>query len=218
MTLQIRSRGTAAQQARYRQEIERVLLRVRPTRTGTILLGHIERSPHRVTIVPYTDGDINAEAVPGSWRASGTVGRGRSAAGTGSRVRYSVRMSTMPPNWPQGNPGEVLVHELAHALRQITGTERYRARGSQDLLPMASFENVEEFFAAMVASVYSSELRLPPLGNHGQWVLRDPDVLNHPPFSTRIRDFRVRMRAFCTEMAGIPPAVATFNPFRDVPP
>lgn len=134
MTLQIRSRGTAAQQARYRLEIEGVLGQIRPTRTGTIVLEHIERSPHRVTIVPYTDGDRNAEAVPGNWRASGTVGRGRPAAGTGSRVRFSLRMSTMPPNWPQGNPGEVLVHELAHALRQVTGTERYRAGGSGDFL------------------------------------------------------------------------------------
>lgn len=218
MTLHIRSRGTAAQQARYGQEIEGVLGQIRPTRTGTIVLEHIERSPHRVTIVPYTDGDRNAEAVPGNWRASGTVGRGRPAAGTGSRVRFSLRMSAMPPNWPQGNPGEVLVHELAHALRQVTGTERYRAGGSGDLLPMASFENVEEFFAAMVASVYSSELRRPPLGNHGQWRLRDPAVLLRPPYSTRIQDFRVRMRDFCADMAGIPATVATFNPFRDVPP
>ena len=217
MTLQIRSRGTAAQQARYRQEIEDVLAQARITRTGTILLGHIERSPRQVTIEPYTGGGRNAEAVPGNWRAAGTTMRGRPGRGTTSRVGFSVRMSTMPPNWPQGNPGEVLVHELSHALRQITGTERYVAGSSGTALPMASFGDVEEFFAAMVASVYSSELRRPPLGNHGQWVLRDPDVLARPPFSTRIRDFRLSMAAFCGDLARIGADVAPFNPFRDVP-
>jgi hypothetical protein len=122
----------------------------------------------------------------------------------------------MPASWPQGTADEVLVHELAHALRQINGVERYEGRdaaGHPLLLRIVSFGNVEEFFAAMVASVHSSELGRPALGNHGQWPLRDPGVLQHPPYSTRLSEFRVQMPDLTRELAGIP---AAFNPFRDV--
>lgn len=216
MSLRIDSRGTPDQQARYRREVEAVRAQIRRTRTGRILLKHIDHeATHEVVIVPYTDADRNAEAVPGSWAAAGTASATRVARGTTSRVRFSVGRSVMPPNWPQGTADEVLVHELAHALRQITGTQRYR--GGQ-LLRIASFGNVEEFFAAMVASVYSSELGRPPLGNHGQWRLRNPDVLQRKPYSTRLRETRTRMPLFCEEMSRIPPQVAAFNPFRDVRP
>jgi len=125
----------------------------------------------------------------------------------------------MPANWPQGSSNEVLLHELAHALRQINGAERYSrdAAGNRVLLPMASFENVEEFFAVMVASVHSSELGRAALGNHGQWRLRDPNVLQRPPYSTRLRQIWQRMPRFAAGMAAIPVNVAAFNPFRDVP-
>jgi hypothetical protein len=85
------------------------------------------------------------------------------------------------------------------------------------LQPIASFGNVEEFFSAMVASVHSSELGRAALGNHGQWPLRDPAVLQRPPYSTRLREVWTRMPLFAADLAAIPPAVAAFNPFRDVP-
>ncbi len=219
MTLRIDSRGSQEQQNAYRRAIEAVLLNVRRTRTGRIVITYIERSARIVTIVPYTSGGRNAEAVPGSQAASGTFSSERVARGTNSRVRFSVGSSVMPANWPQGSSDEVLVHELSHALRQINGAERYsrNAAGARVLLPIASFENVEEFFAAMVASVHSSELGRAALGNHGQWRLRDPDVLQRPPFSTRLRQIWVRMPQFAADMAAIPANVAAFNPFRDVP-
>lgn len=219
MTLRIASRGSEHQRGTYRHAIEAVLRDVRRTRAGRTVITHLERSPRTATIVPYTDADHNAESVPDSEAASGTFSHDRVAHGTNARVRFSVGRSVMPANWPQGTADEVLVHELTHALRQMSGAERYTrdATGARDLLPMASFENVEEFISAMVASVHSSELGRAPLGNHGQWPLRHAAVLRAPPYSTRLREFWVRMPRFATDMAAIPAVAAPFNPFRDVP-
>lgn len=219
MSLNIRSQGPEPAQNRFRNSVSTVINAARRTRAGSIVISTIEASPMRVFIEPYTDPDRNAEAVPMSELASGSFSRNRIAHGTHSIVRFSPTRSVMPRNWPQGAADEVMVHELAHALRQITGTERYArdAAGRKILLQIASFGNVEEFFAAMVASVHSSELSRPPLANHGQWPLRNPGVLQKAPYSTRLREFWQRMPQFCTRMAAIPESTATFNPFRDVP-
>lgn len=218
MTLDIRSRGTPDQQDRYRRSVAGVVEAVQRTRTGRIVIAHITASPRRVTIEPWTGESGNAEAVPESEVASGSTVPGRTSAGTNTHVRFSADRSAMPPSAPQGSADEVLVHELGHALRQISGAEQYeRVGGGLALLRMASYGNTEEFFAAMVASVHSSELGRAPLANHGRMALRDPGLLQRPPFSTRLRQARARMPGFCAQLAAIPPEMAAFNPFRDVP-
>ncbi|WP_149274990.1 type III secretion system effector protein [Pareuzebyella sediminis] len=218
MSLLIRSRGAANVQARYRASIEQVLRDIRRTNTGRIVIGHIERDRHRVVISPYLEGGApNASATPGSELSGGTFSADRTALGTGSFIAFSVARSVLPANVPQGRADEVLLHEMAHALRQINGVERLVRRGGRiELLQMASFESVEEFFAAMVASVHSSELGRRILGNHGSWPLRNPDVLNRPPYSTRLRQIVARMPNFAGDMARISETVAPFNPFRNV--
>ncbi|MEL0585129.1 MAG: hypothetical protein AAES65_09675 [Candidatus Thiodiazotropha sp. (ex. Lucinoma kazani)] len=218
MPLRIESRGTPEQQVNYRRSIERVLAGVQRTHVGRIVIRHINRSDRTVMIVPYTGRGVNAAAVPGNNAASGTFSRTRVARGTNSRVLFSVDRSVMP-DVPQGTADEVLLHELAHALRQINGVVRWArdTTGARVPLRMASFGSVDEFFAAMVASVHSSELRRPVLGNHGVWELRNPDVLLQRPYSTRLRDFWERMPVIAAEIGAIPANVAAFNPFRDVP-
>lgn len=213
MSLRIVSQGPLALQRRYETQINRVLATVRRTKTGKILLRHIERSDRCVMIEPYTGADHNAFAAPGSELSSGTLSRRSTAAGTNSHLSFSVNRSHLPVAAPQSRADEVLVHELAHALRQMTGTELYRrdATGARVLRSVVSFGTVEEFFSAMVGSVYSSELGLPPLGNHGVWPLRNPRVLEERPYSTYLRSFAERMPRFVADIAEVETG---FNPFR----
>ncbi|WP_452220832.1 M91 family zinc metallopeptidase [Lacinutrix salivirga] len=217
MAIRIRSRGSQPLQQRYEQSIQAVINDIQVTNTGRIVVRHLERSSRRVTISPYlAAGGNNASATPGNELSGGTFTADRIASGTGSKIAFSVERSTMSAHVPQGTADEVLLHEMSHALRQVTGTERLaRVNGTVTLLPMASYENVEEFFAAMVASVHSSELGRALLGNHGSWPLRNPEVLNRPPFSTRLRQICERMPDFTRELAQIPVSVAPFNPFRN---
>jgi len=217
MAIFIHSRGPQRIQDRYRESIERVLRDIELTRTGKIVLKYNRQDRHRVIISPYLDaGGPNAFATAGNFLSSGTFSANRIASGSGSRIEFSVARSTFPENTPQGRADEVLLHELSHSLRTITGTQRLSGRRSTaTFLAMASYETVEEFFAAMVASVHSSELGRAILGNHGRWPLRNPEVLKTPPFSTRMRQICERMPEFAGDMALIPETVAPFNPFRD---
>jgi hypothetical protein len=218
MTLRIANLGTTQQQLTYRRSIEGVLAVVQRTQAGRVVVNHISRSTRTVTIVPYTGGGINAFTRPESRAASGTFSVGRVARGTNSWIEFSPAGSARP-NVPQGRSDEILLHELSHALRQINGLVRWErnAAGQRVPLRMASYGNVEEFFAAMVASVHSSQLGRPALGNNSVWPLRTPNVLQQRPYSTRLREIRQRMPVFVSEIAAIPATIAAFNPFRDAP-
>lgn len=221
--IRIRSGGPPRMRQRYEQAIRGVLAVCGRSATGALLLNTLRNHRRNIIIEPYTDaGANNAEAVPFSEDAAGTFGTDRTAAGTHSIVRFSVERSVMPPHWPQGQSDEVMIHELAHALRQVTGTERYANEPmnannpvNDGFLNMASYGNVEEFFASMVASVHSSELNRRALANHGGMPLRDPQLLNQQPFTTRMNEIRSRppLQEFCRQMAAIH---ADFNPFRDL--
>lgn len=223
MTLEIRSRGTPAQQAAYEGTIRPLLTTIRGTTTGQIVIRMLEGSAHRVRIVPFGRNDYaefgfnNAIAMPMS-NSCGSFGSERTGRGSGSNISFSV--GNLRNRGVQGQNDEVLLHELCHSLRQVSGAQRLRrtAQGGVSLVSMeGGYDNIEEFFAAMVASVYSSERGRRPLGNHNASGLPDPTVLQRPPFSTRLRDFHRRMPEFTRAMAAIPPTTATFNPFRDVP-
>ena len=174
-------------------------------------------------IVPTTRAEAqaggfnNAIANPLNDAGAGTFGGGGAAGGSGSEIQFSTW--NLRNRGIQGRNDEVLMHELCHALRQVYGVERYvrTASGGRDILPMSGgYNNVEEFFAAMVTSVYSSELGRRPLGNTQDASIRDPDRLRNPPFSTRLRDFQRRMPDFVANMQSIPRELARFNPFRYV--
>ena len=222
MTLVIRSIGTPRQQQAYRNTIEPLLAQIRTTRTGRLLLGRLERAPRRVKIVPYgmadrvEEGPNNAIARAMNIRGAHINGAGEAGGGSGVQVHFSVgTLSNRGVGWRND---EVLCHELCHALRMVTGTVDF-ARVSGELVPRAmaaGFDNVEEFFAIMVTSVYSSEVGRAPRGNHGDASIRDPERLQQAPFSTRLRQFQERLPDFVRELRLIGPDAAAFNPFRDV--
>ncbi|MEO8052003.1 MAG: M91 family zinc metallopeptidase [Acidobacteriota bacterium] len=196
---------------------------VRSKGTGGAVLAYIERSGRHVRIRPMlrttavgTAGHTgagwnNAVTTPASWSASGTFSSQRHGAGSDATIEYS------PENLSGHSPGqlhdEILCHELCHALREIYGVELLaRNHGWRPI--GGGFEDVEEFFACSVTSIYSSQWLRPLRGNHDRAGMRDPGQMERPPFSTYIRMFRRQMPQFTNELAQIP---AAFNPFRDLP-
>jgi hypothetical protein len=221
--LQIRSRGTDAQQAAFTAGIQAVLTAIRRTITGRTVIGMLEGSPRRVVIEPFDSSDVgemglNAFAAPGSVDSAGSLHLDRPAAGTGSFIHFTPGLYVTGS--PQGSDDEVLLHELCHSLRQTRGLERYARgpRGGRIYMPMVSYENVEEFFAAMVASVHSSELGRRPLGNHDSAGLPDPAVLSRAPYSTRLAEIARQVPDLHAALRAIDAATAPFNPFRDYVP
>lgn len=215
MAITIRSGGAAAAQTQYRTEVQGVLNEVRRTRTGRLVLSYLNHAAHDVVIEPNlaADGHNNAFERAASHVHGGNTRVGVAARGSRSMVEFSVRR--LRGTGVQFAPHEVLLHELCHSLRTVMGRTRYNGAG--DSFPMAGgFENVEEFFAAMVTSVHSSELGRRALGNHGQWPLPSVDALRRPPFDTRLRNFNTSMPAFTRDIRNIPADIAPFNPFRDV--
>lgn len=220
MHIEIRAYGTPQQERDFHAEISPILARIRASWSGFLVLRRIHDSDRRCRIVPYLGefGANNAFARPFNRLGAGSFSRERRGGGSGSEVHFSP--STRLQNRVQWRNDEVLLHELCHSMRQVMGLQRYRrnATGGVGFVPMASFENIEEFFAAIVTSVYSSEHGRPALGNHGSWPLPDQERLRDRPFSTRLREIGERMPDFVTDMQEIPRTVAAFNPFRDILP
>ncbi len=216
MAINIRSGGPAAGQRRYRDSVQAILVTIRRSQTGRLVMDRLGRAAFDVIVEPNleADGFNNAFEQAASHSHSGNQRLGTSARGTRSLIAYSPRRLT--GRGVQFAFDEVLLHELCHSLRTVYGRIRF-GNAAGDLLPMAGgFDNVEEFFAAMVTSVHSSELGRPALGNHASWRLPSVDLLRKPPFDTRLRQFNVSMPDFCRDLRAIPAAVAPFNPFRDI--
>jgi len=222
MSLEFGGAGAHAVRDEWLSQVRPVVAQIRAQETGRIILADIERSPRVVRIVPFNRDDYhdwgfnNAVTYRGNPSSAGTL-NGSPAAGTGAEVHFSV--GNVNGRGVQMLPDEVLCHELCHAVRCIRGVMDYsvNTHGNRVNQPMSGgFDTVEEFFAAMVTSVYSSQLHRPPLGNHRLAILRDPRLLRRPPYSTRLRDFWRWMRDFLELIAAIPAERARFNPFRDI--
>lgn len=215
MALTIRSGGNTGSQQAYRSSVEAIIRDIRQTRTGRLVLAYLNRASFDVVIEPNLDpgGTNNAFERGASHVHSGNTRLNQAARGTRSMVEFSA--SRIHRKGVQFALHEVLLHELCHSLRTVNGRNRFNSAGN--LLPMTGgFGNVEEFFAAMVTSVHSSELGRPALGNHGTWRLPSVDRLRKAPFDTRLRQFNTSMAGFTADIRRIPASVAPFNPFRDI--
>jgi hypothetical protein len=199
------------------------------SRVGRIVLDGIAAEGRRVRIVPRTPQDHDAETLalhePDA-TLEGEPLRTESGQpvpgphGTGIGSPSTIRFTSQDFTWTTGFAGtrtagvqfdqrEVLLHELSHALRHVTGTQTMR--------PMPDgLDNADEFFAALVTNIYSSERRRPLLRDHGTRILHHPEMwLRSPAHVNAINnDFRRNMREFTTALAAVP---TPFNPFRDLP-
>jgi len=122
-----------------------------------------------------------------------------------ARNNLAAFTGTLPP-LPGEDAAEVLLHELVHSLRQMSG------RGTR--LPMGrGFDTQEEFFAILVTNIYTSER-----GRHRQ--LRadhgTTPLLNPRDWRTD-REFQALIRAVSTSQPSLVNRLARvrapFNPF-----
>jgi hypothetical protein len=182
-------------------------------------------------IQPWTGRAEDAETVPLDWhdatnpgeplrdsrgqrRPGGGFGNGR---GSSTVVRFSPRRHVFDLSRMfagarrariQFDRAEVLLHELCHALRVLLGRLRLRSMPNH-------LENEEEFFAVLVADIYSSEKGRPLLADHGVRELTHPNQwLSGPVFPARVQFFRQQMPEFTRRLAQVE---TPFNPFRDAP-
>jgi hypothetical protein len=122
-----------------------------------------------------------------------------------ARNNFAELTGFFPAN-PGQEAGEVLLHELVHALRAMSGRE--------NSLPMGrAFDTQEEFYAILVTNIYTSErgaarsLR----GDHGMFAAANPqEWRTDPEFQALIRSLATSQPSLVHRLARVK---AAFNPF-----
>jgi hypothetical protein len=122
-----------------------------------------------------------------------------------ARAAYFNFLGTMPPD-PGEDPEEVLLHELVHALRQMSGRE--------DRMPMGhGFDTREEFLAVLITNMYSSERGSfrPLRADHNVAYLSDPATWrDNAEYHTLIRGITCSNPSLVHRLIAVKTA---FNPF-----
>jgi len=160
-------------------------------RTGQALLKAIQAQGFDVLIRPWPD-KVNPGANTGSssfedalastpkGRQLLNCGRGNSGEpisqngqpvlGTGGGSSPIIQFSpeaSQQIRGPGKEPDEVLFHELAHAYRRTRGVLLCERMGPPYDNPKEKWDNIEEFFAILIANIYRSESRRQGLrGDH----------------------------------------------------
>ncbi|WP_289040567.1 M91 family zinc metallopeptidase [uncultured Zobellia sp.] len=211
-------RGTETARNRFVNSVTRVLDTIRQSRTGRILLEHIEATPYPVLIYPFFGEGPNATANSPTWERSGTTDVNNHARGERTEIEFHPTRSAGPG--AGGSNHETLFHELAHAYRYSTGTGRYNRNAANTLMiqPFGSgFENIEELFAITITNIYSSELRLSLRSNHGTGVLTDIRLMHTRVFREQYRIMYRRMpQPFIRALSNLRKEITPFNPFIDI--
>jgi Effector protein len=228
----------------YLKDVRENLLKLKHYRTGRAVLDEIRTKHHFVLINPYRpqdEDDQNARTEPlhradaaplgmtvldsdGDVILDGDTAEIGTGKGTNVRVWYSPAMWADRSRGPASAPDEILLHELIHASRQVSGVSR-RVR-------VKKYDNEEELIAIMIDNIYLSEKNQRIFrgthaanedGNHD--ILRNPrrfldnsQHLNIPPYRA-IELLRMRQPKLYVALAAIGPGPgpgrANFNPIRD---
>lgn len=136
-----------------------------------------------------------------------TFGEDRGGWSGEARAAWVLLTGAEPPG-PGDDRGEVLLHELVHALQELTGTMTNAPTPAA-----AALDTVSEFNAIVVANVYSSERgRLLRAHHHGQVPATNPDAFRfHPMLASRLHELRKRLPGLAGRLGLID---TPFNPFR----
>ena len=195
------SRGTAVTMVRegFEPDVIKVLREIWGFATGRAVLSGIGSSAGSVLIEPRaSDYDVQSEEIP--------IGRGGL-----SKVKFEPAVWPTRPNTL--NAGEVLLHELVHSLRQVSFVASFEKVSDQP-----QYEDLEEFYAILIANVYRSEIGRHGLrgGHHVNDVLlaaqHDPQkFLQTGKNRERCDRLRREMRCFFDAVAKAP---AKWNPLK----
>jgi hypothetical protein len=144
-------------------------------------------------------------------------GSGQRFTGTGVGsnviVDFSATTYTQPgaPTGPASSPHEILLHEMVHGLRQMTG--RFVR---EPVVPGGNphMDNYEEFVAIMISNLYRSELGLSPLrADHWQHEPLTGPTANLATFKATYRnwllDLDVEQPRLCHNLRRV---ACAFNP------
>lgn len=166
----------------YRREVEAVLRLILTTQAGRILIQHIQAANRTLLIIPYRptkDDPVNAYASANDFEASLPLGHAHVwtydyevpffgkiklvnvavGTGVGSPVtikfhpatfhQYAKTHGYIPPG---SGAGEILFHEMVHALQQMKGMLLRDAVAENKHM-----DNFTEFCAVVAANIYRSE-------------------------------------------------------------
>lgn len=224
MTLSISSRGPEASRDRFAERVAFTQRQIARSVTGARLMERLTASRQRVRIVPFGRRDVEwrvehgmgahgASTVQGYWRNGGSLSAGQSAHGTGAEIHFS-------PGWVVQNDAYarddiVLVHEMAHAWRTVTGTGRYRVdrHGNYSPARIDGVGSIDEFFVHTLESMHASEVGWQVRLDNHQVGRPTPAYLHNPPYPEVFAGFHARMPDGMGDFAASP---GLFNPFRDV--
>jgi hypothetical protein len=186
--------GPSANQQHYENDVLGALDRLMKTMSGWAVLNDIYYAPSKTMIIqpfhPTAKDPVNAYASPVDWNAATlkdtTVlnsdgsqpkpSERRTGTGQGSDTVISFSSSVFggvaaPGSNPGATPDEILLHEMAHGLRQMMGRSvREAVTGNPGM------DNYEEFVAILIANLYRSEIGGPNLrqDHHGFTPLSGP--------------------------------------------
>ena len=226
-------------QRAYRQEVVRYLNLIAGTYSGRTLLNSIYARGRRLVIVPYVPtakDPINAyaqfdnvlDATTKDFPVMGTIqvpGYGSIPVPTqwiGSGAGSTVTLKYHPAVFrqyvankhridPGAGPGEILFHEMVHAMRMIHG-KFLRTAVTED----AGMDDFEEFCAILAANIYRSERGFSQLRtNHHDFKALGKDLSKPQAYYSYFMDeidlWFTSQKAFCLELAA---SNAPFNPLK----
>lgn len=214
--------GPAIVQARqYEKEIFKLIDKIEGSQSGKIFLRHLEHVKGNNGIVimpaslfPTTDhGQLQNATWPtrkkDSYKKGSTV-RGSSHVGTGqgSPVKISFQLQGANPCSVFGSKDEVLLHELVHANRMATGTQRN--------IPMRIYDNFEEFIAITITNIYRSERQLPLRVGHSCDQMMEDLAGFRQTYRLHLARLKqdVKNEALYRNLGAIPASRVSWNPFR----
>lgn len=211
--------------AGYETQVRGILDTINATKTGHSVLGFFALRSHRVRIIPpddlqtpadpnaFTGADDNQAATrAGFEQRSGRDGHVIAGRPRGTGLGSDSHIEFHPVHWSGPGlgfitPGQVLLHELFHAVRQVFGARRSTPLGG-------GFDTVEELYSVFVENMFMAELGLPLIFNHGGRTPASPDhsMRLHPEFHAAMRDISAMMPFIVHTLAKVP---GPYNPFRD---
>lgn len=203
---------------RHQRGVMSLLNKIAASQVGKVVLEEVRLTYQRIRLLPY-------HAIPAPfWSSShGAIAQMRVddlLQFIGDFENYSgtdTDIFIQPPFTARGGNGGILVHELAHAIRNGQGFKDRNIRLNK------RWDNEEEFAATMVYNTYLSEVEpgfAPVTYDFAE--LSDPegflDLRVSRQFTARamLILFRTAQPRFFKGLAGVPTSVAKFNPFRQL--
>ena len=203
--------GKEGSEAAFERDVRNVLSEILSSRAGAVLAAALHyQTTHKkrpILLMPFDEDTCNAKEVEFPGQPEQPV------------VLFTPsRMSRCSDRGAASLPKEVLFHELVHAFRHLSGTQKFVLFKNGQLQP---WDKQEEFLAVLITDIFISDAT-----NHHKTALRQHHTSPHetlaPELADSFRFFSLGTRAlniianFCVDNQGFAKMLATvparFNP------